>query len=73
MDGEGLPTGLASSGDQTIEAEVTEADPANPELAIDRAGPPAQLTAAFATAAELGLPVRLLNLGLARHQSSSSF
>src|SRR5262245_7222597 len=65
----GSPARLLHAGNQSIQRQVAEAQPAQLELAVNRPRPAAQVAAPLAPATELRLAVRLLDFCLTRHES----
>src|SRR5262245_39679333 len=61
------PARLLHSGNQTVERQAAEAQPAQLELAVHRSRAAAQLAAPLAAATELGLAVRFFDFRLAGH------
>ena len=67
-----LPTGLFSTGNETIQTEVTKANSANLEFPIDASRAPTQITPSLNPTAELRLAFCLFNLRFTCHLKTNS-
>src|SRR3954466_4809707 len=67
-----LPTALGHAGDVALVGELAQADPAQPELAVDRARAPAAAAARMGPRLVLRRAVRANDLGCLSHGSGSS-
>src|SRR5271155_1352314 len=66
-----LPTRFLRAGDYSLVAQLAEADPAQLELAVDRARPAAQGAAVLEPAAELRFALGFFDLGFTGHGEPS--
>src|SRR5436190_9709444 len=66
------PARLRHAGDEALVGELAETHAAQPELAVDRAGPPAATTAALRARRELGRAVGPHDLGCLGHWRGAS-
>src|SRR4051812_22143527 len=67
-----LPTALGHAGDVALVSELAQADPAEPELAVDRARAPAAAAARMGPGLVLRRAIRANDLGCLSHGSGSS-
>src|ERR687885_3042978 len=65
------PARLRHAGDEPLVGQLAQADPAQAELAVDRARAPAPTAAGVAARRVLGAPLLADDLGLLRHRFSS--